>query len=391
MPPDARVPLNPEQCARVAALFQVDMLVQPSSDRCFADSEYVAQGVPLSADIADCDVLMGVKEVPIDQLLPGKTYLFFSHTIKKQSYNRKLLRAVLEKKIRLIDYEVMTDEEGQRLVAFGKFAGMVGAHNGILAYGQRTGTFELPRMKDCHDYEAAKAIYAHTHLPAMKVVLTGSGRVANGAAQVLRDMGLAQVSPEDFLTQVYDQAVFTQLSWPHYAARRDGRDMGSKDFYLHPSDYRSIFGPYTRIADVMINGIFWDDRAPAFFTAECMAEPDFHIQVISDVTCDIAPLSSVPSTLYASSIAEPFFGYDPRTRAITPPFQPSAIDMTTIDNLPSEMPRDASTAFGEQFIAHILPEMLKPDSPVIERATIAADGELMQRFLYLEDYVNAPV
>lgn len=387
-PPDARIPLTPAQCARIMATHGVQIVVEPSAHRCYTDEEYQRAGIPMSTAIADCDLLMGVKEVPINQLIPNKTYCFFSHTIKKQPHNQKLLQAVLEKQIRLLDYEVMTNEKGERLIAFGRFAGKVGAHNALYTYGKRTGAFSLKRMKDCHDYAEAMAIYRHIHWPAIKIVLTGGGRVGMGAAKVLRDMGIREVSASDFLKTQDQEAVFTQLHAGDYVARNDGQPFNKADFYAHPEIHHSSFEPYFQTADIFINGIFWDDRSPAFFTVEDMRRPDFRIRVIADVTCDIAPLSSVPSTIRASTIADPVYGYDPFTKQETAPYQPHVIDVMAIDNLPNEMPRDASAAFGEQFIEHILPEFSKPQSAVIERATIAENGCLTKRFEYLEDYVG---
>ncbi|MCB0569764.1 MAG: alanine dehydrogenase [Phaeodactylibacter sp.] len=388
VPPDTRVPLTPEQCTQIIQRFGLSIVAEPSPIRCFADDDYRRHGIPLQDGLSDCDILMGVKEVPVRMMIPGKSYFFFSHTIKKQAYNRDLLRAILAKNIRLIDYEVLTDEQGRRLIAFGKFAGMVGAHNGIMAYGERTGLFHLRRMKDCLDYAEAQQVYQNLVLPPMKIVLTGTGRVASGAALVLRDMNIRQVSPTEFLHQKFEEAVFTQLGSSDYVAPMNGTPYNRQEFHQLPEKYRSIFQPYYRIADVFINGIFWNNRAPAFFTKEEMRCPDFHIQVIADVTCDIAPLSSVPSTIRASSIAQPVYGYDPQTEQETEPGLPAAIDIMAIDNLPSELPRDASREFGNQFMRHILPELLREYSPMIERATIAENGELGPHFKYLEDYVS---
>lgn len=391
VPPDARVPLNPAQCAAVLKDFDLELLVQPSSGRCFEDAEYQSAGIPMQADVSQCEVLLGVKEVPIDQLLSNKTYLFFSHTIKAQAYNQPLLKAAVEKNIRLIDYEVLTDELGRRLIAFGKFAGMVGAHNGLLTYGLRTGAFDLQRMHLFRDYAEAKAAYAKMNWPAVKIVLTGTGRVANGAALVLRDMGIQQLTPAEFLSQDFQGPVFTQLSIQDYVARKDGASFEDHDFFQHPQNYESIFAPYTQVADIMVNGIYWDNAAPAFFSKEEMSDPAWNIGVIADVTCDIAPVSSIPSTLRASTIADPFFAYDPKSHQEVAAFTKGAIDMMTIDNLPNELPRDASTAFGQQFIEHILPEFFKPESDILLRATIAQNGDLGPHFEYLRDYLNDTV
>ncbi len=390
IPPDSRVPLTPVQCKQAMLDFPVEIVVETCPTRCYTDEEYQKAGILVTDDIGDCDILLGVKEVPIGQLIPGKTYFFFSHTIKKQPYNRKLLWAILDKKIRLIDYEALKDENENRLIAFGRFAGMVGAHNALWTYGQRTNAFSMPRMKSFHDYQEAFNFYKTLHLPALKIVLTGKGRVATGAANVLRDMGIEQVTPEDFLSKTYSHTVFTQLDSQYYVARKHGQPYNKAYFYENPDKFKSIFAPYYRVADIMINGIYWANTAPAFFTQAEMASPDFKIQVIADVTCDIAPVSSVPATLKASTIADPVFGYDPKTGLETPAFQPQSVDMMTIDNLPNELPRDASASFGNQFLTHIMPALCQPKSSIIERATVTKDGHLTKYFRYLIDYAKHP-
>lgn len=387
-PPDSRVPLIPEQCAQLIKNKGLDLVVQTSPIRCFKDEEYANLGVPIVQDVSDCSVLLGVKEVPIEQLIANKSYFFFSHTIKEQPYNRKLLQAVLAKNIRLMDYEVLTNEKGQRVIAFGYFAGMVGAYNGLMTYGQRTGVFRLKRMHQCYDYAAAKAQFDYLKLPPIKIVLTGTGRVASGSVQVLKDMGIAQVSPVDFLTKTYDYAVFTQLCCEDYVTPKNGNSFELIHFFQNPSEYRSIFSPYTKVADIMINGIYWDNQAPAFFTKKEMKVNDFRIKVIADVTCDIAPEASIPATLKPATIPDPVFGYDRFTASEIQPFQAHSIDMMTIDNLPNELPRDASEAFGNQFIDYVLDDLLNPaKNGVIERGMMTKDGALTERFQYLANYI----
>ena len=387
-PPDARVALTPDQCLYIARNFDINIAVQPSDVRCYRNDEYRAAGVPMHQDLYDRDILLGIKEVPVEQLIPNKTYFFFSHTIKKQAYNRQLLQAILEKNIRLIDYEVLTDDQGRRLIAFGRFAGMVGAHNALYTYGKRTGKFQLKRMKDFFDYAEAQLFYKTIEFPPVKIVLTGTGRVGNGAAEVLRDMSIREVEAQEFLEQTFDEPVFTQLNSSDYVRHQQGKPFDLRDFYKNPGDYEGTFEPFYKVSDIFINGIYWDNRAPVFFTNADMRRDDFNIKVIADVTCDIAPVSSIPATLRASTIADPVFGYNPENQQETQPHQPQVVDMMTIDNLPSELPRDASRAFGEQFIRAILPELLKEKSAVIERATIAARGKLTGRYAYLQDFVD---
>jgi alanine dehydrogenase len=386
-PPDARVPLTPRQAARLIKS-GTDLIVQPSPHRCFPDRAYAEAGVPLREDLTDRKLLLGIKEVPIDRLLPGKTYCNFAHVAKFQVYNQPLLHALLDRRVTHIDYEYLTDDTGRRLIAFGYWAGMVGAHNGLYAYGERTGLYSIPRLRDCYDYAAAKRVYAGLQLPStLKVVLTGTGRVGAGAARVLKDMGLARVSPEEFLGRT-DQPVFCQLAVEDYLRHPSGRSKSRKYFYANSREFESNFAAYARVADVFVNGIFWDGKAPAFFTREEMNSADFHIRTIADITCDIAPAASVPSTLRASTIAEPVFGFDPRTGEEISPYSEAGIDVMSIDNLPSELPRDASQAFGKTLIERILPEFGKSHSDILERATITRNGALTERYAYLTGFAR---
>lgn len=392
-PPDTRVPLTPKQCAKIIRQHDVEMVIQPSPNRCFTDDEYAAEGLTISENVSNCDVLMGVKEVPIDNLIPNKTYFFFSHTIKKQSYNRKLLQAMVDRNISMMDYEVLKDAKGKRVIAFGRWAGIVGAHNGLWTYGQRTNAFELPRMTEFYDFAEAKKYYTEKlKLPNLKVVLTGTGRVGNGSAEVLDAMGFRKVKPREFLNEKFNEPIYTQLICKNYANRKTDNGFNKAEFYAEPEKYKSIFAPYAQRADIMINGIYWDNAAPAFFTKEEMRQENFNIDVIADITCDIAPVASIPSTLYATTIAEPVFGYNPQTEAAETPYQSHTIDMMTIDNLPNELPRDASKNFGTQFINHVLEELLyRPEGRMMRQANICKDGDLTEEFEYLRDYLGAIV
>ncbi|MCB9316942.1 MAG: alanine dehydrogenase [Lewinellaceae bacterium] len=393
VPPDARTPLTPEQCSEILHRFPVEILVEPSDIRCYKNTEYQERGIPMSDDLRNCDILIGVKEVPIDKLVAEKTYLFFSHTIKKQAQNRRLLQATLEKHIRLIDFEKLTDDRGDRLIAFGFYAGLVGAHNALWTYGRRSGAYTLPRMHACHDYSEVQATYKNVNLPPLRIVLTGGGRVAAGAVHNLHDFGIHQVSPKDFLSKDFDHPVFTQLFAQDYVQHRDGPRIFDKEhFYAHGEEYLSIFAPYAHRADIFINGIYYDRRAPKFFTTEELADPGFNVQVIADVSCDIGPDASIPVTLRPSTIVNPVYGIDRNTGLECPPFQANAVDVMAIDNLPSELPRDASQFFGRQLIDNILPELLhEHDSAIITRALITENGRLTAPYTYLSDYVAAGV
>ena len=388
-PEDNRVPLTPSQCRTLMEEHSnIWVAVQPSATRCYTDDEYRYQGIAVRENLSDCDLLLGVKEIPPHLLIPEKTYMIFSHTIKKQPHNKKLLRAILEKKIRLIDYECLKDEGGKRIIAFGRWAGIVGAYDTIRTIGLRTGRFDLRSMYQCHNFAEAQREMAKLDLPPWKIVLSGDGRVSEGAAFMLDMMKIKKVDPHSFLYKEHHEIVYTQLHSKDMFHCEGHDEFDPAHYHQHPELYRSSFYPFTKAADVFINGIYWDKRIPAFFSKEQMSEKDFKIKVIGDITCDIAPDSSVPSTIRSTIIAEPIFGYDPLTGTECEPFQPGSIDVMAIDNLPNELPRDASEDFGNMLLSRVLWRLLKEWSTTINKATIALEGRLNEPYSYLQDYVD---
>lgn len=389
IPEDNRVPLTPSQCRTLMEEYnRVWIAVQPSATRCYTDDEYRYQGIAVREDLSDCDLLLGVKEIPPHQLIPDKTYMIFSHTIKEQPHNRKLLRAVLEKKIRLIDYECLKDEHGKRIIAFGRWAGIVGAYNTIRTIGLRTGRFDLLPMHSCHNFAEAQREFHKLDLPPWRIVLSGDGRVSEGAAFLLDMIHIRKTDPHSFLYKEFDEPVYTQLHSKDMYYRDGEEEFDVLHYHANPELYHSTFYPFTKAADVFINGIYWDKRIPVFFSAGQMREADFRIKVIGDITCDIAPEASVPSTIRASTIQQPVFGFDPWSATECAPFQPGCIDVMAIDNLPNELPRDASEDFGNMLISRVIPRLLKEWSTTINRATIASEGKLNEAYRYLQHYVD---
>ena len=391
-PPDKRVPLTPKKCVEAQATFPgLRVVAQSSPIRSYKDQEYRDLGIEVRDDISDCDVLMGVKEVPVDQLIPNKTYLFFSHTVKKQPANRKLLQAVLKKNITLIDYELLTNGRGERIVAFGRYAGIVGAYNGLLTYGRKHGLYDLKPAYQCVDMDdMQEEFFKVKKLPGIKMAVTGSGRVAQGALEVLDRMGIRRVSVYDYLYLDFNEPVYTQLRSSDYNRRRDGRVWDTPDFHQHPEAYESTFDKFLPVTDLLIACAFWHPAAPLLFTEADTQRPDFRINTIADVTCDID--GSVPVTKRASTIADPAFDYNCATGALEPPYsRPSNITVMAVDNLPCELPRNASRDFGRQLLDNVLPHLVGDDAEgVIARATIAKEGKLTERYSYLADYVAEP-
>jgi saccharopine dehydrogenase (NAD+, L-lysine-forming) len=385
-PPDKRVPLTPLICSELSRIYpNVEIVVQPSRIRCYSDEEYTSFGVTLQENLEDCDILMGVKEVPPDLILPGKTYFFFSHTIKKQPHNQKLMKALIAKKARMIDYETLTDKNHNRIIGFGRYAGVVGAYNGILGYGLKYDLFRLKPAHLCRDRAEMEEELKRVKLPNIKIALTGGGRVANGVIETLGALRIRKVTAEEFLMASFREPVYCQLNPRDYVERPDDHNFDLNDFFKHPEHFASKFGPFTKVTDLYISAHYWDPRSPKMFTAEDMKAKDFHISVIADITCDID--GSVPTTLRASSIAQPFYGYNIVKGKEDLPFTKDTICIMAVDNLPCELPRDASDDFGKDLSERALPFLFGEDPDgIIERATIAVSGKLSPAYEYLADY-----
>lgn len=385
--PDERVAFTPAQCAKINEDHPyLKIVVEPSPSRCYSDGEYLAEGVELSEHMDKCDILLGIKEVPPHYLLPGKTYFFFSHTKKKQAYNQPLMHALIQKKIRLIDYECLTYSDEQRILGFGHFAGIVGAHNGLLTYGKKNGIYWLPAANEVKSYKELLKAYEQLKLPNVKIVVAGSGKVASGILEVLTKLDIESVEPADFLTHEYEYPVFTHLTGADLYARKDNDLFHRDDFHANPEKYKCLFSAYVNQADVLMNGIYWEEGIARLFDKEDVKRHDWRISVIADVTCDIN--GSVPVNVAASTIADPVYGIDRQTLEQTAPFQKTkeVIDIIAIDNLPNELPYDASQYFGSHLEKYILPELMKQDSELLKRATICENGKLTKRYEYLSDY-----
>jgi len=388
-PPDKRVPLTPHQCVELMKRFpDVEITVEKSDIRAFKDSEYSALGIKIADVASDCDILMGVKEVKIDYLLPNKKYFFFSHTLKKQSYNRKLLQAILEKKIQLIDYETLTNKDGHRIIGFGRYAGIVGCYNAFLAYGKKHNMYDLKPAHLCNDRKEMELELRKTNLPNdTKIVLTGFGRVGKGAREILELNGIQEVSPEDFLSRSFDLPVYTQLNVEDYYAKADGSEFNADEFYKNGAGHISTFARYLKVANIYIPCHFWSSSSPVIVSKEDLKSPDIKTSVIADISCDInAPIAS---TIRSSTIENPLYGYDPVTEKEVDFKAPGSIGVMAVDNLPCELPKDASEDFGNDLMNHVFPYLFGQDPDrIIERGSETdLNGNLMPDFEYLKDYV----
>jgi saccharopine dehydrogenase (NAD+, L-lysine-forming) len=389
-PADRRVPLTPKQCRLIREEFPgISILVQPSRDRCYSDKEYRDEGIDLDEDLNNCDILMGVKEVSAAMLIPGKTYFFFSHTIKKQEHNKQLLKTILEKRIRLVDYEMLTDSKGVRIIGFGRWAGLVGTYNGIRALCTRNGIPGLIPPQDCSGLQEMMQRASDVELPPVRIALTGDGRVAGGSEEMLSSFRIRKVTVDTFLQNtVPNKAVYVQLDPEKYNRNKDGKQFDLQHFFRHPGAYDSLFSRFLGITDLLIMAAYWDPKAPVLFTANQMKDKNFSIRVIADITCDIN--GSVPSSLRTTTFADPYFDFNRFTAKEEKAFSnPGNITVMTIDNLPCGLPVEASEDFGHSLIRNIFPILIQGDNEqIIQRATIAEQGKLTEQFSYLGDWVS---
>ena len=387
VPSDRRVPLLPYQCVEIMQQYpHVQIVVQPSDVRCITNKEYVSAGIPLKEDLSDCDILLGIKEVPIHQLLSDKTYLFFSHTIKLQPHNQKLLQSIVEKRITMIDYEALRNQNEKRVIAFGYFAGIVGVYNAFLLLGKKYNLFKLKSAYKCYDIDELKKELKNITMPPLKFVLTGAGRVGLGAEVMLKEMQIEKVSSTDFLEKNFKKPVYTQILSADYNQSPARGDWDTDDFHTNPQAYTSTFMRFAKVADVLIAGAYWDQRAPKLFTTEDIKRDDFSIRLIADITCDIN--GSIPSTVKSTNIYDPAYDFNPFTHDIEAPFSdPRNITVMAIDNLPCEVPRNASEDFGNQLIKNVLPDLLQqPFGALISRCALTINGEIQPAFEYLRSY-----
>ena len=387
VPPDNRVALTPAQC-RWLHMNRPDIkvIVQTSTGRCFPDAEYKAAGVEVKEDMQEADILLGIKEVPVDMLLEGKTYLFFSHTKKLQPYNQKLLQEVIAKKITLIDYECLEHEDGTRIIGFGFFAGIVGAHNGMMAYGNKTGAYTLDRVGAASTFQRLIHTYFGLKIPNIKIAVTGSGRVAHGLLEIMNLMGIHEVEPEDYVKREFSYPVYVHLKGANLYKPKDGSAYSREHFHHHPGLYDNLFKNYLAHTDILMNGVYWEQNIPRLFEMEDMDKPDFRIKTIADVTDD--RFGSVPCNLGDSTIDDPVYGVDKKSFEKTAAYLPGTVDVMAVGNLPNELPKDASRYFGEQLIKHVLADLIGGSSVIIDKATIVKNGRLTDEYAYMKDYAE---
>lgn len=422
---ERRVPLTPAHVARLAQTHGLAALVQPSAVRAFADADYTAAGATVQESLAEAGVILAVKEIPLEFLEAGKTYLFFSHTIKGQAYNMPLLRRLLELGCQLIDYERVVDEQNRRLIFFGYHAGLAGMIDTLQTLGQRLAwegiDTSLASLRLTHQYgDLPKAQQAlrqvgqriveeglPVELAPLVIGIAGYGNVSRGAQAILDQLPTRQVSPQELLSLGQEEEPERNVIYKVVFKEEDtvepvnqGQPFDLQEFFQHPERYRSRFDTYLPRLTVLVNCIYWDKPYPRLLTKEAArrlyaGEPSPRLRVIGDISCDIE--GGIEPTVKATELDEPAFVWDPITGQAIDGVAGQGPAIMAVDNLPCELPVEASATFGDALLP-FLPALAACDfsigfetcslPPELKRATIVYQGQLTPEYMYLQKFLD---
>lgn len=392
IPEDNRVALSPAQVAKLNQEFpDSEIIVQSSDIRAFSDDEYRKAGVRVVGDMSECDVLFGIKEAQIDTLIPDKHYFFFAHIAKMQEYNRPLLQAMLAKDLTFSDYEYLVDEKGERVCAFGWWAGVVGVYYTLRGYMLKTDSNSLPKPTRSFTLAQMRTILATTQLPKVKILITGNGRVAQGATYIMRECRAQELTFDQFISdEPVDGISFYRAPVNELVKRKDGQPFDRSDFRNNPEQYESDFLKFAKHTDIFIPCHFWDPKAPVYLEQKDFVKYHLPIKMIGDITCDIC--GSIKSTVRPATHAEPYYDFNPVTCKEELPFSsPDNITVMAVDTCPNALAIDASEYFGDMLTEYVFKPLLKGEgnqSDVIKKATIVKNGHLTERFSYLKDFAE---
>jgi alpha-aminoadipic semialdehyde synthase len=420
---EGRVPLIPEDIKKLIREKDIDVLIQPSSIRAYSDQEYEEAGAIVQEDLSKCDLILAVKEIPIDFFQPKKTYMFFSHTIKGQDYNIPIIKKMMRLKDNLIDYETITNEKGRRLIFFGRFAGLAGMMDTFWALNKRL-KYEsikspLDHLKPTLEYESLAKAKQHYRevgevlksqgLPGtitpLVVGISGYGNVSHGAQEMIdllphQDIKAAElenlVESGNYANNKIYKVVFKEEDM---VQRLNGNPFKLADYYQHPENYTSKFKQYLPYLTVLVNAIYWDERYPRLITKkhtqELYASPDTKLKVIGDISCDIE--GAIEPTVKITNPGNPVFVYDTQKETAVDGVHGKGPVILAVDNLPCEIARDSSRAFS-QALMDLLPEILDCDftndfqdldiDRKIKKAIILYNGQLTPDYYYLNEYLE---
>jgi alpha-aminoadipic semialdehyde synthase len=421
---ERRTPLTPKHVARLIKEKKLDFIIQRSEKRIFTEEEYIAAGARVEDHLKECSIIFGVKEIPISFFKPDKTYVFFSHVIKGQAYNMPMLKKMMELKCNLIEYERIVDEQGKRLIFFGKYAGLAGMINSLWSLGQRLKSYgmETPFLKiqQAHRYDSLAEVkkvisevgqeIAENGLPEelrpLTIGFTGYGNVSIGAQEIANLLPVKEISPEKLLTLKDRNHLPNNLIYKIVFKEEDlsepidpTHEFELHDYYAHPEKYRSQFEKYIPHLSVLMNCMYWDTRYPRIVTKDYLEKlysaGTPKLTVIGDITCD--PDGSIECMHKGTEIEDPVFVYNPFTRQPASGFNGDGILVMAVDILPSELPRDSSMAFADALMPYIKPIAVADfnqhfddvDLPrALKKALILHQGELTPDYKYIEQYLK---
>jgi hypothetical protein len=298
------------------------------------------------------------------------------------------MRALLDKKIRLVDYETLKGTDGKRIIGFGRYAGIVGAYEGFRAFGLKHKLFSIPSPHECHDRAEMEEYMKHIVLPEkFRMVVTGFGRVGHGAREIIGKLPIREVSAEEFFGHT-EGPVFLHLDTHEYYERKEYGGFDKRDFYNQPEKYHSILAEYVKKADMYMACHLWAGGNPVLLSQEDFLRHDWRCRVVADISCDTN--GPIASTIRASRIGDAIYGYQPSTGTETDYMHEDAIAVMAIDNLPCELPRDASEDFGSELIRKVIPLLVgsDPDHIIWKATETTLEGELTPHFEYLADYAG---
>ncbi len=391
-PIDNRVALTPSQARMLMDSYMgVEIVVESSDVRAYSDDEYRAFGIQVVKDLNDCDILFGIKEAAIESILPQKHYFFFGHIAKMQEYNRPLIKAMIEKRITFSDYEYLVDQGGKRVCAFGWWAGVVGVYYTLRGYGLKYKLYELPQPDLRFTIKQLLDSLNKIELPRVKLLVTGAGRVSQGAQFVLNQIGANKIDEQEYLSvETVNELTYCVADVDRLVKHKDRKKFTWSDFSANVHDYESDFFKFAKVTDVLICAHFWAPDAPVYLDVDDLRREDLRIRMIGDVTCDI--MGSIKSTVRSSTHANPYFDYNPITGREEGAFtSDNNISVMAVDTCPNALALDSSEYFGDMLIEHVFKPMLTDFSAknsVIEGATIIRDGMLTDPYAYLGDFAK---
>ena len=392
-----RTPIVPEHVELIKKKYpNLKIIVQPSANRCFKDDEYKNCGAEINHDLNNCNFIFGVKEINKEFLLYCKTYLFFSHTYKlnkegdqnnlnnSSQEKKELLKSILEKKIRLIDYENIRDKNTKRYLGFGRFAGIVGCYNTLNLILEEFKKQPLARAYKINSYERLVNNLKNLYFPKMRILITGDGRVARGVVELIKHTNIKEVSTDTYINYDSKEPIFCNLKTKDYVTNSKLNEFNLDHFIKNPKEYKSDALKYLKNTDIFISAHYWDPNSPKIFEKNDLYDL-INLKIIGDITCDIN--GSVPTTIRSSTIEHPNYYIEKNNLKETSKSNES-LSIMAVDNLPSELPRDSSHEFSEGIMNEVMPYLLKDDDGRILNATITSDGSFLKKYNYLSNYIN---